>query len=86
MRQFLASVFNKTWLNQDLVFAVAVIFIHFKTINLDSITNENNKKYSEKWPYISDQSYRIMVIGGAGSGKTNALLNLTNEQDEIDKI
>ena len=21
-------------------------------INLDSITNENNKKHNEKWPYI----------------------------------
>ena len=27
-----------------------------------------------------------MLIGGSGSGKTNALLNLINEQDDIDKI
>ena len=27
-----------------------------------------------------------MIIGGSGSGKTNALLNLINEQDDIDKI
>ena len=27
-----------------------------------------------------------MIIGGSGSGKTNALLNLVNEQDDIDKI
>ena len=27
-----------------------------------------------------------MIVGGSGSGKTNALLNLINEQDEIDKI
>ena len=26
------------------------------------------------------------MIGGSGSGKTNALLNLINEQDDIDKI
>ena len=42
-------------------------------INLDSITNENN---NEKWPYIPDHSYRIIIIGGFESGKTNALLNL----------
>ena len=30
-------------------------------INLDSITNENNKKHNEKWPYISDQPYRILI-------------------------
>ena len=30
--------------------------------------------------------YRIIIIGGSGSGKTNALINLINEQNEIDKI
>ena len=55
-------------------------------INLDSITNESNKKRNEKWPYIPDHPYRILIIGGSGSGKTNALLNLIKEQDDIDKI
>ena len=55
-------------------------------INLDSITNENNKKHNEKWPYIPDHPYRILIIGGSGSGKTNALLNLINKQNDIDKI
>ena len=27
-----------------------------------------------------------MIIGGSGSGKINALLNLINEQNDIDKI
>ena len=55
-------------------------------VNLDSIANENNKKHNEKWPYIPDHLYRILIIGGSGSGKTNALLNLINEQDDIDKV
>ena len=55
-------------------------------INLDSITNENNKKHNEKWPYIPDHLYRIIIIGGSGSGKRNALINLINEQNGIDKI
>ena len=55
-------------------------------INLDSIINENNKKHNEKWPYIPDHPYRILIIGGSGSGKTNALINLINEQNDIDKI
>ena len=55
-------------------------------INLDSITNENNKEHNEKWPYILDHPYRILIIGGSGSGKTKALLNLINKQDSIDKI
>ena len=55
-------------------------------INLDSITNENNKKHNEKWPYIPDHPYRILIIGGSGSGKTNALINLINGQNDIDKM
>ena len=55
-------------------------------INLDSIVNDNNKKHNEKWPYIPDHPYRILIIGGSGSGKTNTLLNLINEQKDIDKI
>ena len=55
-------------------------------INLDSITNKTNKKHNEKWPYIPDHPYRILIIGGSGSGKTNTLLNLINEQKDIDKI
>ena len=55
-------------------------------INLDSIVNDKNKKYNEKWPSIPDHPYRILIIGGSGSGKTNMLLNLINEQRDIDKI
>ena len=55
-------------------------------INLDSITNENNKEHNEKWPFIPDHPYRILIIGGSGSGKTNVLLTLIKEQDDIDKI
>ena len=55
-------------------------------INLDNIVNDNNKKHNEKWPYIPDHPYRILIIGGSGSGKTNTLLNLINEQRDIDKI
>ena len=55
-------------------------------INLDSITNENSKEHNEKWPYIPDYPYRILIILGSGSGKTKELLNLINEQGDIDKI
>ena len=56
-------------------------------INLDSITNENNnRKHNEKWSYIPDHPYKILKIGGSGSGKTNALINLINEKKNIDKI
>ena len=43
-------------------------------------------KNNEKWPYIPDHPYRILIIGGSGSGKTNTLLNLIKEQDYHDVI
>ena len=55
-------------------------------INLENVTNENDKKYNNKWPYIPDHSYRFLIIGGSGSGKTNTLLNVINEKHDIDKI
>ena len=60
--------------------------MHYKMINMDSITNENNKEYNKKWPFIPDHPYRILIIGGSGLGKTNTLLNLIKKQDDIDKI
>ena len=55
-------------------------------INFDDYTNENKNNHNLKWPYIPDHPYRILIIGGSGSGKTNALLNLINSQPDIDKI
>ena len=55
-------------------------------INLDSITNENNNEHNEKWPFIPDHPYRILITGVSGSGKTNTFPNLIKEKDDIDKI
>ena len=53
---------------------------------LDGIKSENNKEQNKKRPFIPDHPYRILIIGGSGSGKTNTLLNLIKEQNDIDKI
>ena len=55
-------------------------------INFDDYANENKTEHNLKWSYIPDHPYRILIIGGSGSGKTNALLNLINNQPDIDKI
>ena len=55
-------------------------------INFDEYTNENKKEHNLNWPHILDHPYRILIIGGSGTGKTNALLNLINNQQDIDKI
>ena len=36
--------------------------------------------------HILQMSYRILIIGGSGSGKTNVLLNLIEDQPDIDQI
>ena len=55
-------------------------------INLDNYVNENRTDHNKNWPYIPDHPYRILIIGGSGSGKTNVLLNLIENQPDIDKI
>ena len=52
--------------------------------NCDQLVEIN---HNLNWPYIHDLPYRILIIGGSGSGKTNMLLNLTKHQrPNIDKI
>ena len=55
-------------------------------INFDDYSSENKTEHNQKWPYIPDHPYRILIIRGSGSGKTNALSNLINNQPDIDKI
>ena len=51
-------------------------------INFDEYTNVNKKEHNLNWPYIPHHPYRILTVGGSGTGKTNALLNLINNQSE----
>ena len=55
-------------------------------INFDNYTHENKTENNPKWPYIPDHPYRILITGGSGSRKTNALLSLKNNQLDINKI
>ena len=55
-------------------------------INFDEYVNENKTEHNKNWPYVPDHPYRILIIGGSGSGKTNVLLNLIENQPDIDKI
>ena len=44
--------------------------------------------HNSNWPYITDHPYRILIIGGSGSGKTNVLLHLIkkSQRPDIEKI
>ena len=57
-----------------------------KMINFNDITKENIKQHNPNWLQIVDHPYRILIIGGSGSGKTNTLLNLISHQLNINKI
>ena len=55
-------------------------------IKFDDVTKENIKEHNPKWPQSPDPPYRILIIGGSESGKTNSLFNLINQQPDTDKI
>ena len=43
--------------------------------------------HNTNWLYIPDHTYRILIIGGSGSRKTNVILNLIKHQrPDIGKI
>ena len=55
-------------------------------INFDNYASENKTEPNSKWPYVQDHPYKILIVGGSGSGKRNALLNLINNQPDIVKM
>ena len=48
-------------------------------INFDNVTKEH-KKRNQNWPQIPDHPYRIIIIGGSGSGKTNSFNLISHNQ------
>ena len=55
-------------------------------INFDHVIKEETKECDPNWPEIPDHPYRILIIGGSQSRKTNSLFNVINQQSDIDKI
>ena len=57
-------------------------------INFDDYfhVHENKTELNLNWSYTPDHPYRILIIGGSESGKTNVLLKLINNQPDIDNI
>ena len=54
-------------------------------INFDDYASETKTEHNPNWPLTPDKPYRVLTIGGSGSGKTNVLLNLIKNQPDIDK-
>ena len=55
-------------------------------IKFEFITKEIIKEPNANWPQIPDHYYRMLIIGGWESRKTNTLFNLVSQQLDIDKI
>ena len=55
-------------------------------LNFDYITKEHIKEHNPNWPEIPDHPHRTLIVGGSGSGKTNVLLILINNEPDIHKI
>ena len=51
-------------------------------LNLDNIVSNKKTSFSED----NDWLFRMLIIGPSGSGKSNTLLHLINDQHPIDKI
>ena len=58
----------------------------YKMISFDNYVNENKTEHNKNWPHTPDKPYRILLIRGSGSGKTNLVLNLIEDQPDIHKI
>ena len=46
-----------------------------------NVTKDNINNHNSNWLEIPHHPYRILIIGGSGSGKTNTLPNLLKQQD-----
>ena len=55
-------------------------------LNLDDITNENNKEHNDKMAIYSRSFVQNFGNWWFWIRKTNALLNLISQQDDIDRI
>ena len=54
--------------------------------DFDHIAQANIKERNTKWPEIPNHPYKILIVGGSGSRKINALINIINLEPDIDKI
>ena len=51
-------------------------------INFDYAIKENIKEHNPNWPQNADHPYRLLIVEGSASGKTNSL----NQQPDNYKI
>ena len=55
-------------------------------LNFDYITKEDIKVHNPNWSETPDHPYRILIFGGSFLEKTNALLNVINNEPDINNL
>ena len=50
------------------------------------ITKEDIKKRNPNWSELPNHPYKILIVGGLESRKTNASFNLLHHEPDIDKF
>ena len=50
------------------------IIKYTKMINFDYIIKEDIKEHNPNWPEIPSHPYRILIVGGSGSGKNKFII------------
>ena len=53
----------------------------YKMTNFDDVVKERIEEANPNWSQIPDHPYKILIIGGSGSGKTNSVFNFINQLD-----
>ena len=43
-------------------------------VSFDDVTNNSKIEHNPNWAHVPDHPHRILITGGSGTGKTNALL------------
>ena len=70
-------------MSKDLVSEKEVIKCTNIIKNKRNIKKHKRRSRSPNWPQIPDHPYRISIIEGSGSGKTNSIFNQINQQPDI---
>ena len=42
--------------------------------NFDHVTKENIKEYNPNWPQNPNHPYKMLIVGGSGSGKNKFII------------
>ena len=71
-----------------LILTLKILLLCFKQTLIDDKSYDESVEihHISNWPYTPDHHYRILFIGGSGSGKTNVFMNRSHKKQQSLKI